>query len=52
MPTYLLTLAYDGTKFSCWQIQRRYGKVQGRTVQAECEKVLHNIPGFTGKITF
>lgn len=47
--TYLLTLTYDGTNFSGWQIQRTRGTERARTVQSELEKILKKIPGFEGK---
>ncbi|MFH1379071.1 MAG: tRNA pseudouridine(38-40) synthase TruA [bacterium] len=49
MPTYLLTLEYDGTDFSGWQIQRTRGQERARTVQSEVEKILNKIPGYDGK---
>ena len=46
MPTFKLTLAYDGTKFSGWQAQP--GR---RTVQGVLEAAWHEITGETVRVT-
>jgi len=42
MPTYRLTLAYDGTDFAGWQAQRAGG---ARTVQGTLEDALSRLTG-------
>ncbi|PYQ44003.1 MAG: tRNA pseudouridine(38-40) synthase TruA, partial [Acidobacteria bacterium] len=42
MPTYRLTLAYDGTDFAGWQAQRMGG---ARTVQGTLEEALSRLTG-------
>lgn len=37
---YRCTLAYDGTAYHGWQVQPRH-----RTIQGECERVLHELSG-------
>lgn len=50
MPTYCLTISYDGTRFKGWQIQKAHGRLSARTVQAEVQKVVEKLPGFVDKI--
>lgn len=45
MPPYRITLAYDGTDFSGWQLQARAGTEVGRTVQGVLEDALSVLGG-------
>jgi len=47
MPSYRITLAYDGTDFEGWQSQRTAGRARPRTVQGVVEEALAGLAGGT-----